>query len=164
MNKIIFCHIPKNGGSTFRATLNESFGTDKNFHFNANRLVDEIKRFEKLRDEKKLKYDVYQGHIGYGLDLKIPENERVIWITFLRNPVERVISYWNYFKSLPVFRAECFIGIEEQYCREIEKFRNNSLDEFIQGGYCWEVSNGQIRHLASDNGFPLTFNSCPVIV
>lgn len=87
--RFLFHHIPKTAGSTFRAILENLF------------LKDEVCPAEipkELKEEYESGFDNYKlfgGHFSYGSISKYLDD--AVWVTFLRNPVERVVShYYNH--------------------------------------------------------------------
>jgi hypothetical protein len=123
-NKIISLHIPKTAGTTFKKYMEASF--QNNFLEIDSKPI--IRRCEhsintnypvKLSDSKEL---FIHGHITFN---DIIYSDNFYYITWLRDPVERVISHYNYFKIKPI----------TSYTHPIElkiKNENLSLNDFIK--------------------------------
>lgn len=86
-NKVLFHHIPKTAGSTLRGILSSMF--DPNEVCPAE-TVDELTSLSANEFEK---YRFYAGHFSYGAINKYLSD--AIWLTFLREPNERVISQYH---------------------------------------------------------------------
>ena len=85
--KFLFHHIPKTAGSTFRGFLNTMFETSE---ICPAETVDELEKYKQNKD-----YRLYAGHFSYGAINKFLNN--AIWVTFLREPNQRIISqYYNH--------------------------------------------------------------------
>lgn len=131
---IVSVHIPKTGGSTFRALLSEVAGSNlildyedrpiweaypirriKNMPLDQKRFL-QIER--KLREGKKV---VVHGHFLISKYTSVfPEAKRVVW---LRDPVERLVSHYHYWKREP--------NMENKVCRRLIN-ENLTLREFAQ--------------------------------
>jgi hypothetical protein len=88
---IAFVHIPKTAGGTLKSVFADAFGREAihnagNYLVNAERTAE---RASKLGPKTRFTL----GHVPYGLfKPHLPPETR--YITFLREPVERVISHW----------------------------------------------------------------------
>ncbi|MGB3513307.1 MAG: sulfotransferase family 2 domain-containing protein, partial [Microcoleaceae cyanobacterium] len=87
--EIISVHVPKTAGTTFRDVLEQVYGV-------AGICVDNQLQYPTIKPQ----FRVIHGHfpmIKY--EGKFPQAKRIIW---LRNPVERLISQYFYWKNLPL--------------------------------------------------------------
>ncbi len=95
--KYIFIHIGKTAGTSFRDflthnTSNSFFGYES-LQYLVNK--DEKKVFESKFDYNIFdKYELYSGHIRYGLHNYI--NDNCTYITMFRDPLKRTISEYRY--------------------------------------------------------------------
>ncbi|MBA1146037.1 sulfotransferase family 2 domain-containing protein [Ectothiorhodospiraceae bacterium WFHF3C12] len=86
---VVFHHFPKTAGSTFRRILESFFLPDE---VCPAEIDDEVRA---LSVNDRHKYRLYAGHFSYTMI----SNEFArdgIWLTFVRNPIERIVSnYYN---------------------------------------------------------------------
>lgn len=123
-NKLfVFVHIPKTGGSTLWHIINKQYGANEFWSFNEN--ADYQKMIENADKMKCL-----IGHFPFGVHQQI--KRPCTYFTMLRNPVERVISYYYYLaRTNPDIIKEI----------DFEEFLQSPL---IQG----EISNTQTLFIA----------------
>lgn len=119
--RIVFHHIPKTAGSTFRKIL-ESYYDDSEV------CPAEIDSELYSLDESSLcQYRLYAGHFSTKCIFELFQDD--IWLTFLRNPVTRIIS--NYFNLIDRKRVP-------------HKWWKRLLS--MQGGFVWrEVTNASFE-------------------
>lgn len=87
---LIFLHIPKAAGSTLRSIIDRHYPQQVIYKlYGPQTLID---TFINLPEESRNRIRVLQGHIPFGLHkyLNVPVN----YLTMLRDPVERVISFY----------------------------------------------------------------------
>lgn len=100
---VIFLHLPKNGGSTFHTILEREYPKDKTFSIEViNNIRLNTDNFLGLSQEKKDDLKLLKGHMMYGLHKQFSSDFE--YITFLRNPVDRILSFYFYVKSYPPHR------------------------------------------------------------
>ena len=130
---IIFHHIPKTAGTTFRSILIRQYNQDKVYDiWGDKKLI--INNFKNMSKNRRYRYKLILGHQAFKLYDYI--NNPLV-ITMLRSPVARVISLYRYVKG---FEWHPYYSIVNKY----------SLKEcFINGIYTeWsELSNGQFNSL-----------------
>ncbi len=123
--ELISLHIPKTAGTSFRNILKEVYGEKGVVRFDINnkgvvRLNQELYTNKKLPAAK-----VIHGHFAYD-DLKtlfdIPtEIQKITW---LRNPVERVISNYFYLES----RLKTLLNEEQNNLNILSKMQRSLLE------------------------------------
>ena len=93
---LLFCHIPKTAGLTFLQILSA--------HYPEHSILDvrdkaSLEAVKKIDDNTFNKYQVVSGHIPFSWIERCRANPTVI--TFLRDPVDRVLSHYNYVLKEP---------------------------------------------------------------
>jgi hypothetical protein len=84
---LLFVHVPKTAGSTLAQVFKNNVPKDKYYHFWSHPRVNEL---PKVNDK-----EVIFGHFRYGLHFYLP-NQTATYATMLRDPVERVVSYYHF--------------------------------------------------------------------
>lgn len=135
-NNLIFLHLPKNGGATLNALLNRMY-PKKIVH--QIRLKDSMnlttQEFIDLPEKERAKIKVLKGHMFYGL------HEHLIgaseYITFLRLPEKRILSFYNFVKKRPNHRLY----------KEVAE-SNMSFSDFVEVIDAGDIHNAQIRFIS----------------
>lgn len=98
---VIFTHIPKTAGTSLRHIVQSQFQPHQVFEFynlrtQPPKVLKGIEKYRGLSQTRKAAIEFVSGHVGFGLHefLQRP----CTYITVLRDPIERVISYY-YFLS-----------------------------------------------------------------
>ncbi len=89
-----FVHLPKTGGTTFNAILASHFDETRVFPISSESLYS-------FSPAELTKYDLFSGHADY-FSLNFIPRRRVRRISFFRDPVKRLISWYRYKKAHPV--------------------------------------------------------------
>jgi len=92
---IISIHLRKTGGSTFRSILEKVYG-ERYVHIVHTHNLNGV--WETIKGLDFNKIDIIHGHFPYGLHRFFPKNIICKYITFVRNPVERLMSEYNYIR------------------------------------------------------------------
>lgn len=92
---LIFLHIPKAGGSTLYKILEQHYPRSQTVKLDSLQAA----RFKALPAEERGRYRLFRGHVYFGLHRFIPRVST--YITFLRRPVDRVVSFYYYARSTP---------------------------------------------------------------
>jgi hypothetical protein len=129
---IIFLHLPKTAGETLRRTFKWKYGSEM-LHLHT--LTEPAESLEQVPLSKRRNARVLTGHLHYGVHEYIPQ--RCEYITLLREPVARVISFYYY-----------ILGRTDHY-RHAELVRSGmSLEEFVRSSPERGFENDQTRMLS----------------
>ena len=121
MIKLVSIHIPKTAGSSFSQILRRAYGKEGLLRAYGMRGTPETIDMSLFPDVNKRKIRVVHGHVRYSQVHKITRKNRAKLITWVRDPVKRVIS--NYYYSMYRIRE----GIARP---EREAIRDYSLLEY----------------------------------
>ena len=152
---VIFLHIPKVGGTTINKIIDRQYKPNTIYRVRDDdsrhkRIQDCVDKFKVIPVAKKEEIEVVMGHMGFGLHNFLPQPS--VYITMLRDPVERVISYYYY-----VLRTS------NHYLYQKVTSEKMSLEDCIRLGISTELDNSQTRILSASNGdsdSPITFGQC----
>jgi hypothetical protein len=129
---IIFLHLPKAGGMTFRSLLRKQYPGSRIFEIGAD-VAQQIKQFKDMDAQQREQIKLFMGHMSHGLHRYFSESST--YITMLRDPVERVFSEYRFLSSN----------------RDHELFKvlhGLSFKEYLEVDPTRQGSNGQTRLLS----------------
>lgn len=101
--QLIFLHIPKAAGSTFNSIARMQYRKDHIKDFAANKIVTEIREFGEMTTEKRDSFRIFLGHVPFGLHRHL--GAEAGYASVVRDPVERLISDYNYILRTPSHSA-----------------------------------------------------------
>jgi Polysaccharide biosynthesis enzyme WcbI/Sulfotransferase family len=132
--QLIFLHIPKTAGSSLNKMLSEAYGVQqpdgKFTHYNSTLTL--------IKDPKRRERPVILGHVHHDVIDVLSPNRKVI--TFLRDPIERTISAFEFMKSHP----EVWLG----------KLAQGTISEFLSHPNVSKmIRNVQVRLIGSKHNF-----------
>ncbi len=136
-NKIVFIHIPKTAGTSLRRAIESSFSSDR------------IAPYENLYDLNRAKhhdYDLFRGHFGFKDTRFVPGEKQ--YISVLRDPVDRVISLYNFWKKEAMHytgsrnKDPNYEGVKLAQKVSLGEFLNTKNTQILN-----EISNSQYRYL-----------------
>lgn len=131
--KLIFMHIPKTGGTTLDQVLNrEARG---NVYWLSGGARNAMQRLADMPRDEALSFDLYAGHLPWGLHTVIPSPCR--YISMLRDPVERLVSHYYHVHGEPEHHS---------YKQVVEG--GMSLLDFVSSDISVEIGNLQTRYFA----------------
>ena len=132
---LIFMHIPKCGGTTLKTILNRAVPESRRFRLGSDIAGSRV-ALAALPDSERLHIDLLYGHLSYGWhELLFP---RQAWyFTIVREPVERVVSHYNYVRSH-----------EWHYLHSQVMDARMTVADYVESGITTEVNNGQVRQIS----------------
>lgn len=138
MNKrLIFLHLPKNAGTTLNQILKSKYGKDEIFDINYDHTgFWNIAEYQSLSEEKKEDIKFISGHFDFGIHRHLVGD--FSYLTMLRHPVERTISFYNFIKK-------------EKTHRLLDAVKDKTLLECVTEIKDYDVVNGQARKLSKSS-------------
>ena len=140
---VIFLHIPKTAGLTLRSIIRAQYPGQSIFDIDD--VTTNVADFERLPEEKRALLRCVMGHVQFGVHSFLPQPST--YITMLREPVERAISYYYYVKS----RGPNAPGGSHYLYRHVVE-NNISLLDFATTDLSPELNNGQARFISGLGG------------
>ena len=141
--RLIFLHLPKNAGTTLNAVLKKRYSEEEIFQvgYNENGKWN-INEFIELSQKEKDRIEFLTGHFIFGIHEHFSNEFK--YVTMLRHPVDRTISFYNYIKRQKTHRL-------------LDAVKNRSLIECVTQIKDFDVVNGQARKLSNceDENFML---------
>jgi hypothetical protein len=134
---IIFIHIPKTAGTTLDKIIERQYESKAIFKTEPTRHWESIDEFKNLPNSQKKKFKIIMGHMYFGLHEYLPV--RSTYLTMMRDPIDRIISYYYYVLRYP--GSYLYPAVTSQHM---------SLKEFAMSGLSKELENFQTRLLAGD--------------
>ena len=131
--KILFDHLPKCGGSTINAYLEEHYPKRKTFSMDSTHPAESIKRFTDLPERTRYGYELVKGHFAHELvDYVHPD---CLKATVFREPVDRIISHYFFVRRTP-----------EHYLHSRILETDMSLEEYATSNLSDELRNWYVTH------------------
>ena len=119
--KILFDHLPKCGGTTLNAYLDQHYPKRKIFSTDGSNPTKSVRLFKDLPKQQRHGYSLVKGHFAKALfDYVDPE---CLKVTVLRDPVERIISHYYYARRTPNHYLYSIIHNSEM---SLEDYANSS--------------------------------------
>jgi hypothetical protein len=132
---LISLHMPKTGGTTLESILQGFYRPETIFRTEPERHWESIHSFRELPVQKRIQYELIMGHMRFGL------HEHTIkpasYITMIRNPIDRIISYYYYILSYP-----------KHYLHDQIKKSKMTISQVVMGGISKEFDNFQTRRIS----------------
>lgn len=133
--KILFDHLPKCGGSSLKAYLEEHYPKRKTFSTDGSNPAVSVAEFSRLSQHNRYGYDLVKGHLAHELiDYVHPE---CLKVTVFREPVDRIISHYYYAKRTPAHYLYSKIHKSEM-----------SLEDYATSGLSHELRNWYTTHFS----------------
>lgn len=136
---IIFLHILKTAGQTFHSIIENQYKDKNKYNIKSpywmqQPFSEHLKEFD---EEEIKKIEVLRGHFHFGVHKYLPQN-KYTYITFLRNPIEQIVSFFYYTRT-------------RKNHRDYNILNNITFDEYIANEkFNWTTSNVQTRFLSGN--------------
>lgn len=111
---IIFLHLPKCGGTTLNRIIEWEYHPLRIFSVDPIFFLWSFKKVNRWPKDRLAQMQVFKGHMPFGLHRKLPQP--ATYITFLRDPIDRVISAYYFarnYKLHPKHRQVSRMTMEE---------------------------------------------------
>jgi hypothetical protein len=103
--RLIFVHVPKTAGRTFGSALRREYGEHYVFLRPGDPGVP-IEDFVTWDRDRLAKVEAVGGHYAVGLDHLLPGESR--YVTILRDPIDRILSFYSYIQTFATPEDEVF--------------------------------------------------------
>lgn len=125
---LIFLHIPKAAGSTLHYLLEMQFAPQESFATCSTPRYprSDLNAFEALDAQQLASIRLLNGHMGYGLHRHLPRP--ALYVTFLREPVERVLSHYSFERTLPTSPVYPYLQSGEMDLKEYVRYYTEAGD------------------------------------
>lgn len=128
----IFSHVPKTAGTSLESYLVQAFELKDFLHINA----PDLNSLPQATYMKGKFPKLISGHHPiHGLLYQLMPNENIVHLSMMRDPIARVVSYYNYVAT-------------REYHNLHEKIGSLSFDEFLEQTDIVEINNGQAKRFA----------------
>lgn len=129
---LIFVHIPRTAGTTLHTVIDRQFPADTVFNILGGDVRKSITEFKSLPEEERQGIRCLKGHMAFGLHEYLPRP--AVYVTMLRNPVDRVISHYYHVLETPgnILHHEIVS-------------KNMSLRDYVSRAVTPQLTNGQTR-------------------
>jgi hypothetical protein len=122
MVELVFIHLPKTGGSSLLKTFQAIYGEEHVRHFERDECLQLNKDSKRISDVITDSTRVIHGHFRYKEVEDIIKRDQPKVVTFLREPVSRVVSNYTWWKH----------NLKNSTVVEDKKRFNEPIEEYIQ--------------------------------
>lgn len=131
INPWVFSHIPKTAGTSLESYLTQAFELKDILNINAPDL-NNLPQCVYLKN--KYPKFITGHHPIHGMLFQLLPNQKIVHLTMMRDPIRRVISYYNYIAT-------------REYHALHKQIKDLSFDAFLEEDLV-EIHNGQAKRLA----------------
>ena len=128
---LIFPHIPKTAGTTLRSVILSQYSKEKVYLLKVSQTP--LEAAQKISEDDQKRVHCYIGHMPYGLHQYL--SKPAIYITLIREPVDRIISMYYFIREEPAHRLH-----NELLSKDM------SLEDFVLSRNC--PRNEQVKKIA----------------
>jgi len=139
VQNLLFLHIPKTAGSTFLRILDRQYGEKQSYWLDGHDSEASINQLTMLPESKRNNIRLLSGHMPFGLHTLLQGPHA--YVTFLRHPVERLISHYYFVRENPYHYLHAHVVTSGM-----------DLMEYVQSGISPELENGQTKALSGNLG------------
>jgi Sulfotransferase family len=142
---LLFMHLPKTGGTAIRTALLDVYADrDVGLIYEAGELDGAMSReqFASLSDEEIRRFAMIAGHFAFGLHRRSRPDSR--YVTIVRDPVDRVVSLFYHFRTLPGIR----FGGRSHRERWRMRLRRTTIVDWVFAQGRVDADNLMVRNIA----------------
>ena len=134
--KLIFIHIPKAAGTTFRDVLEREYEPEQTFVIRDNEFRESLQDFNNLPRQRQVEIKLLVGHMPFGAHKFL--TDPAAYITLMREPVDRIISHYYYVRRNPGHKlyhqvTSCKMDLIDYVCSGISRELDNGQTRLISG-------------------------------
>jgi hypothetical protein len=130
---VVFLHIPKTAGTTLHRIIERHYRPEQLYSvgFREDESVDAL---AKLSEKRRAQIRLLRGHFGFGVHKYLPGPST--YMTILRDPVDRLISYYYFIRRTPSHHLYNYVTSGDLYsfveCRR-HIMTDNAQTRFLSG-------------------------------
>ena len=132
---VIFLHIPRTGGTTLDKLPERNYSSNQILNVYDSDRDQQINQFANLSESRRANYKCVKGHLFFGFHKLVPGPSN--YITFLREPIGRVLSFYSYARVHP-----------DHYLHQLVVQERLDLKELLRRRVTDELFNLQTRMIA----------------
>jgi len=143
---VIFIHIPRTAGATLYSILDRQYACRREIY--GETIVAE--HFAEQPETWRMNIQLLRGHIPFGLHPYLAQPCQ--YITFLRDPVDRIISHYYYTQAYPAHYHLQPMSLHDYVTKAIES--NAELREELSDGQTFQIAGsgpGDMLERAKEN-------------